>query len=300
MIIGFDNGNINIKTSKNIIYENRISTDPRLYEDIENLRVEFQGTKCTLGQGEFKTNYLKATREDTLINIFTSIALSTNDEVNQVVVGLPIQQFKTDRDRLQQLIMDNRIQKFKLNGQTKNIIISECAVFPESLATYYSLSNEIKLSIGNLDLILIDIGGRTTDIAQYSIVNGKRKLINFITLPAGIVNIYSDFIKEINDKWGLDKIKEDAPKILRDGLEVDGEKADIKFTKAVFEKYVGRIMGELRLNYPIRTSKCILCGGGGILLQGFFRREIKGIIVVNDIFSNAKGFEKVGEQLWKN
>lgn len=298
MILGIDLGNENVKTSEGQMYQNRISTDTRLYSEAENLRIDFKGIKYTLGQGEFKTNYLKAEREDTLINLFASIALSTKDEVNQVVVGLPIQQFKTDEDKFKNRIMDNRIQEFILNDIKRKIIITDCAAFPESLATYYSLPKELKDTIGKIDLVIIDIGGRTTDIALYAIVNGKRKLVNYITIPAGVMNIYSDFIKAINDKWGLDKLKEDALKIIRDGLVVDGEKADIRFTKPIFEKYVDRVLGELRLNYPIRTSKCILCGGGGKMLQGFFKREIKNLIVVNDIYSNAKGFKKVGESIW--
>lgn len=298
MIIGADLGNENIKTSESIIYQNKISSDSRVYDDEENLRVEFNGIKYTLGQGEFRTNYIKSDREDTLINLFVSMALSTKEEINQVVVGLPIQQYKNDKDKLENLIMENRMQKFILNDIPRKIIITECATFPESLATYYSLSNEIKQEIGLIDLIIIDVGGRTTDIALYSIVKGKRKLINYITIPAGALNIYSDFVKAINDRWGLDKLKEDAPTIIKDGLIIDGEKADITFTKPIFEKYVDRIMAELRLNYPIRTSKCILCGGGGSLLQGFFKREIKNLLVINDIFSNAKGFKRVGESLW--
>lgn len=298
MIIGCDLGNENIKTSESIIYQNRMSTETRLYEEVENLRVEINGVKYTLGQGEFKTNYTKAEREDTLINLFTSIALSTTEEINQVMVGLPIQQYKPDKDKIQKMIMNNRIQEIILNDKPRRIIISECAVFPESLATYYSLPTDVKDSIGDIDVIIVDIGGRTTDIALYSVINGKRKLINYITIPAGTMNIYSDFIIAINDKWGLDKLKEDAPRILTDGMIIDGTKADIRFTKSIFEKYVNRIVGELQLNYPIRTSKCIICGGGGKLLQGFFKRELKNLIVITDIFSNAKGFKNIGQNIW--
>jgi hypothetical protein len=71
-----------------------------------------------------------------------------------------------------------------------------------------------------------------------------------------------------------------------------------KFTKPIFEKYLERILGELRLNYPIRTAQCILCGGGGKMLKQLFLKEIKGLIVVEDIFCNAKGFARVGESIW--
>lgn len=52
-------------------------------------------------------------------------------------------------------------------------------------------------------------------------------------------------------------------------------------------------MSEHRLNYPIRTAKVILCGGGGLLIQGMFKREIKRLIVIDDTFANAK----VGESI---
>lgn len=300
MILGVDQGNVNIKTSTGVIYPNLNTTDERLYEDAENTRVEFEGTKHVMGYGKYKTDYQKSYKQDILLNLFTSIALSTNDLINQVVIGLPVQQYKNDGEKFEKYIYENRIKEFTLNNKPRKVIITDVKSFPEGLATYYSLPFDLKTSIGNREIIIIDIGGRTTDICLYSIVNGKRKLLKYITIPAGTLNIYSDFIQAINDEHGLDKVKEDAPQILNEGLWVDGEKVQLKFTKPIFNKYAEMIMSELRLNYPVRTAQCILCGGGGALLKGLFNRVIKGLIVIDDIFSNAKGFREVGEALWNS
>jgi plasmid segregation protein ParM len=298
MILGIDLGNVNIKTSTGIIFENRLTKDERLYEDTENYKAEYEGEKYILGVGEYQTNYIKAQKKDIIMTLFSAVALSTIDNLNQVVVGLPIQQYKSDKDKLEELIIHNRIKDVKVNGKDRRILVTDLKVFPEGLATYYSLSNETRQQIGNRDIVIIDVGGRTTDVCLYCINGGKRKLMNYATIPAGTLNIYSDFIKAINDFYGLDKLKEDAPGILSHGLWVDGEKVELKFTKPIFEKYTERILGELRLNYPIRTAQCILCGGGGQLLKGLFAKEMKSLIIIDDIFCNAKGFAKVGENLW--
>lgn len=299
MILGIDLGNVNVKTSEEIIYSNKITQDERLFKDDESLRVEFEGNRYVIGIGEYQTNYLKADKKYLMVSLLTAIAKSTENNINQVVLGLPIQQYKNDRSKLEDKINNHKINEIILNNEARQIIISECRVFPEGLAVYYSLDNKLKNDIGNRDIIIIDVGGRTTDICLYAVENRKRKLLNYITIPAGTLNIYSDFIKAINDKYGLDKLKEDAPNILKQGLWVDGQRESLKFTKDIFVKYLERILAEIRLNYPIRTAQCILCGGGGILFQGLFKKEINSLIVIKDIYANARGFKKVGENIWR-
>jgi plasmid segregation protein ParM len=298
MILGIDLGNVNVKTSAEVIYPNKLTQDKRIYEDTEMARLDIEGQKYVLGIGEYQTNYIKADKKYFIPALLGAIAQSTEDNINQIVLGLPIQQYKNDKDKLEQKVSENRINNIKFAEKSRHIIISDCKVFPEGLATYYSLDDEVKINIGRRDIIIIDMGGRTTNICLYSLIDGKRKLINYITIPAGTLNIYSDFINAINDKYCLDKLKEDAPAILSQGLWVDGEKVDLKFTKGIFEKYFERIINEVRLNYPIRTAQNILCGGGGILLQGLFNKDIKELIVINDIFCNAKGFKRIGESIW--
>lgn len=301
MILGTDLGNVMIKTSTRVAYPNLNTIDERLYADTDGIRVEFEGVKRVMGiGGEYKTDYQKSQKQDTLLNLFTSIALSTKDICNKVVMGLPVQQYKNDKSKLEKYILENNVKELWLNDQFRQIMITDLKVFPESLAAYYSLNQEIKTAIGRRDIVIIDIGGRTTDICLYSIVEGKRKLLNYITLPAGTLNIYSDFIQAINDEFGLDKLKEESEQIIREGLWVDGEKVKLNFTKPIFEKYTERILSELRLNYPIRTAATILCGGGGNLLKGIFMNQIKGLVVIEDVFCNATGFKRVGENLWNS
>ena len=56
------------------------------------------------------------------------------------------------------------------------------------------------------------------------------------------MNVYSDFINSINDRFGLDILKEEAAAILNQGLWVDGEKVSLKYTRTIFEKYFVRLL----------------------------------------------------------
>ncbi|GIW49221.1 MAG: hypothetical protein KatS3mg079_697 [Caloramator sp.] len=172
-----------------------------------------------------------------------------------------------------------------LNGIDKKIIIEDVEVYPEGLGAIES----------SFDGIIIDIGGRTTDIAEIE----NMKVKNPFSLPVGTMNLYSDFIKVINDKHSLDLKINDVDRILRNGLKIYGEEKDISFALEVFREYVEKIISELQINYSIKTHDIKLTGGGAVLLaKAFLKRLPNAEIVDNPFFANAIGFKKVGESIW--
>jgi plasmid segregation protein ParM len=149
------------------------------------------------------------------------------------------------------------------------------------------------------DLVIIDIGGRTTDICLLSYENSMRTILKPLTLFVGMINIYDDFIKAINEKLTLNKELEDGERILRNGFELFGIRQDLSFTKPVIKKYIDKILKELYINYPIQTEDVILTGGGSFLLGEALKAYIPNLTIMdNSIFANAYGFKRVGESLW--
>ena len=108
-------------------------------------------------------------------------------------------------------------------------------------------------------------------------------------------------INEINSQYTLALNIEDAENIIKNGLEVDGERKDTGFIKNIIRNNIERVFKELNISYPVRTSPILVTGGGG---RSFFKsikkRYPSAVLVEDNLFSNAIGYKKVGEKLWRD
>lgn len=298
--IGVDFGTCNLKTSTSIIIPSKVIKSDSDIFGADNI-IEFEDEKYIIGQGEYDTTLDKTKRETFLPMLCLMLGLSTNESIVRIVTGLPINQCKSKaKDILKQIIDSNRVLKFKLNNSDRQIIIEDSYIAPEGIASYYALDIAERAKIKNKDIIILDIGGRTTDIALIK-AGSKRKVDRNTSLEFGMFNIYDDLINEINSKYTLGLNIEDGENIIKNGLEVDGEKQDISYIKDILRNNVNKLYKELNINYPVRTSPIIVTGGGG---EAFFR-SIKrkypaATLVENYMFSNAIGYKRIGDKIWKD
>lgn len=283
MILGVDLGNYATKTSEGISFLSKVSKVGNILKNSIELQIE-EGIYY-IEEGEFDTEYRKVQKKYLKELLITAVALSTDDTENQIIVGLPLSQYKQDKDALKELLTKERIHHIQINGINKKIIIEDVEVYPEGIGAVDA----------SFDGIVIDIGGRTTDIAEIE----NMKVRNPFSLPVGTMNLYNDFIKIINDKYSLDLKTNDVDRILRNGLKIYGEQKDISFALEIFKNYVEKIINELQINYSIKTHDIRLTGGGAALLEkAFLKRLPNAEIVENPFFANAIGFKKVGEMIW--
>lgn len=286
MILGVDLGNWNIKTSEWNVFPSRYTTIENLLGATGDV-LEYEGTKYYIREGKLENNYDKANKETNIILFLYALALQ-KERYFKVVVGLPALTYKTSRDTFKEKLLENKVYKLKINGIEKTIIIEDLIVFPEGAGAYYSLSQRTK------NAVIVDIGGGTTNIVNFK--NGK--LDKCTTLGKGMIELYNNVREYLNSTYTLKLELEDIEVIMREGLRVDGNKISFAFIKPIIDSFVKDLMNELR-NYPIRTSKVLLTGGGSKLLKGPLSK-IPGLEVIDDyLFSNAKGFKKVGEAKWK-
>lgn len=297
--IGIDLGNCNLKTSKKIIVPALITRGGN-YLISTGFEINFNGELFIIGEGDYDTNLNKLSKENLLPMLCLAAGLSTKEEFIRVVLGLPINQYRSNKNKMLEIIEENKILNFKLNGLDRCICIEEASIFPEGVATYYSLDIEKRKSLVDQDLIILDIGGRTTDIALLK-SGKKRSVAKSTSLDVGMINIYSDMINEINSLYTLGLNIEDAERILKNGLEVDGEKQDTSFIKNIVKNNIEKVFKELNINYPVRTSPLLVTGGGG---KSFFKslkkRYPTAQLVEDNLFSNAIGYKRVGDKLWQD
>lgn len=294
MIIGVDLGNYAVKTSTGVHFLSKFIESNGFYGN----EIIYDGKAIVVGEGEFQTDYKKSMKENTLPLLYSALALSSKDEqCFQVVLGLPIQQYKNNKSELINLIEDNRAKTIEVNGKKRDIFITDVTIAPEGASAYYNLSKENKRSIGKKQLVIVDIGGRTTDVCLFK----DKQIKQYKTIPGGMLNIYNNIVSTINEVYSQNFDLEDGEEVLREGLFLDGEDKDVSFIKTILKRQFDSIFKDLQLNFNVDKGYLLLTGGGASTFKKAFRKRLNNVIVSEDnVFDNVKGFVKVGEQLWLN
>lgn len=289
MILGVDLGNFSVKTSEKVTFLSKISEVDNFTGDN---KIIFNGKTLFVGEGEFNTDWNKSRKENTLPLLFTAIYKSTTDNVNQVVMGLPINMYKKTKDDLMELIRNNRCARVN----DRELIVEYVAIAPEGASAYYNLSDEQLREIGNKQLIIVDLGGRTTDICLFK----NNKILDIKTIPVGMLNVYEKIIDFVNTTYTENFNLEDAQDIINNGLFLNGEVKDNSFIVPILKNCFNSIYKELQLKFNVNKGYVYLTGGGSVMLQYAFKNRLNNVIISNDcIFDNAMGFRKIGETLWQ-
>lgn len=293
MIIGIDLGNYGVTTSEGDYFLAKYSGVPNFGE---KNKVIYNGDPLYIGDGEFSTDWNKAKKETTLPLLFSALAREGSDSYYDVVVGLPAQQYKLNKDSFKAYIEDNRTQSITYKGLSKDIIITDVLVAPEGAAAYYCLSEERKAKIGNMQLIIVDIGGRTTDIILFQ----NKSIVTVKTIPVGMLNVYMDIITEVNTMFTADFKLEEAEDIVQNGLFYDGEFKDTSFITPILKKHFDSIFKDLQFNFNVNKGYVLLTGGGSLTFQKAFENRLNNVLISpNPLFDNAIGFKKLGESIWQ-
>ncbi len=284
MILGIDVGNYSVKVNPNINVKSLVSTEENILGS--GIVLEYDNKKFVIGEGSFETELNKSSKENFLPMLYTGIALASKDVFNQVVCGLPINQYKANKDALERMVNENKMKTVKLNGKSREIVISEFKVYPEGIGAYYSLST-------NEDVIIVDIGGRTTDIAYIC----DKKHHTSSTVAVGTLNIYN----RLNGEHSLDLDLQMVDRIIqRASLKVDNKEVDLRFITEILKENFMKIKQDLDFKFPARTERIILVGGGAKLFSRAFANRYSNFgIADNPLYANAIGFKKVGESLWQ-
>jgi len=111
MILGIDVGNYATKTSNGIIFQSKVSKVGNILGG--DLEIKVNGKTLYVGTGEFEAEFNKAMKQNFINLLYAAIALCSEDESNQIVVGLPIGQYKDYKDILRSRIKEN-IEKYSV------------------------------------------------------------------------------------------------------------------------------------------------------------------------------------------
>lgn len=252
--------------------------------------ISIDGVDYTVGAGEKSVSFDKTDSEINKVCTLANLAMTGSDEYN-LVVGLPISQYKSQRDKFKKMILSYNGSYVVYKGEEMRIKINDVLVFPQGIGALLSL-NELKG-----DNIIFDIGGLTIDIAYIEMVCGNPVLHKFDTWTEGIQKMYAKIINQVNDKYNLTLPVNYAEKILIDDLLIDGVIQPKDFLLPILSQYLEPIFLEFQLNYPSKNTKIHLCGGSATVIKDLFMKRFPNASLMNNSqFANAIGYYKVGCQ----
>ena len=291
--IGLDIGYGYTKTDSGIIFPSKIQEGVNIIHG--GIEVKFNNKNYTVGMGRGTLELNKINNILTKLCMITAVSKSTNDENVNIVTGLPIGQIKSSSEELKNALSENKNIRYTIDGVERYSYINNILVYPQSAGALYAYNIEG-------DVIIVDIGARTIDVAYFEYSNGKRKLVKYNTLYKGMASLYTKIIELINKRYsnhGLSLDDEYGEKVLTEGLSIFGEHQDLSWLKPVYDAHVNEIIDNLMLNYPYVSTSVYLCGGGAELLFPSFRKKIGHVqILDNSQFSNALGFKMIADTLY--
>ncbi|HWP50127.1 MAG TPA: ParM/StbA family protein [Clostridia bacterium] len=289
-IVGIDLGYTYTKTSDGDIFPSMCTQSKPI---LGGKQITFDEQTYFMGEGIGTVDVNKIDSDVTKACLMYALGkLPANDSV-KLVTGLPIGQYQTQETAFKKMILDNRYKTVVVDECRRTIYIDDVKIYPQGAGALYSQNIPG-------DAILVDIGGRTVDIAFFGVSGNKRKLEKSCTLYDGMLVLYSAIIEQVNANYDLTLPAKYAENILIRGLTIEGEPRDISFLAPTISVHVERICEAIRLNYPYKTTSIYLCGGGGEILKKAFERRFKHVsLMENSQFANAIGFRKVGEMIWQ-
>lgn len=285
MKLGIDVGNSTTCVSSGVVFNSKVAKINR--ELSEDERIQLFDEKYYLEQGKFDSEYRKVKKPSYIKLLFGAMCKAVREDREEIElgIGLPLNQFKEDAEALRERIEENRILQGIYRGRTREFFISKVNVYPEGvLATPQGFEG-----------VLVDIGGRTTDVCLIQQKDGKKKILKPNSISSGVINLQTEFINLINSRYGLNLTINDFDRVLKNGLEIYGKQQDISFAIDVFKIFLEDLLVEINQEYNLKINKACFLGGGSILLKNPILNRVKNAIVIEDICCNAKAYREAME-----
>lgn len=281
MILAVDLGNYNVKTSEEIIFSSRFIKENEEVP-IGEETIEYDGNFYTIGKGEFE-NVFNKSKKNYIPNLLYAIAKSVpvKEKNIDLVLGVPLdnlnikEKFKED--------LKGKTFKFKVNGKDREVTIERLATIGEGLSSYYALPKADMKK----DIIIFDIGGRTTNIVTF--IDGK--LEKKFTVSTGVIDLYDNIKTKVNLKEGQNFKVEEIERLIKNEIITDIEDDKLDILTKIFNSAELKVKKETYVNY--------FTGGGSIVLQDTISSLVpKAKFFDNPLFSNVIGNKKVALVKW--
>ena len=245
----------------------------------ENI-LELQNHKYRMEfEGSFDAEFNKA-KKDYVPNLLWGLDKSgaVDGDKYRLILGLPL----TNLGHSEKLVEDLKGKSFTFTtSSTKTITIEEVYVVGEGISSYYVLP----ASIREEDLVIVDIGGRTTNVVEYS----KKRVKQTDTVNMGMIDFYDKIKVKFNNEEGESIETHNVKHLI--------EKNIVPQYQSVENEFVNELMRRISVKFKLNLGKKIIfTGGGSITLKGAIIRFNNKFLFIDDpLFSNVKGNLKLAK-----
>lgn len=287
MNLGIDIGNYNVKTSEGVIFKSAVSENIEYGNKFD--KIEIDNKTYHLGTGRLEIDYRKFDKENYIPLLLGAICKSSNSIENRIGLGLPIKQYNNFKNELIDKLT-NKTYDVTYNDIRRRIRVTDVQVFPESVAGIIAHFNSTLFDVKHKDIVSVDIGGKTTDIALIR----NKKVVKSSQVNVGTIDIYNCIKNSLEVKYFDVKVSlDDVEEYLKNGFYYKSERQNINFAIKSCNDLFKEIYTELNLNYPINASAVVFQGGGTDLLDSVLSKKISNIIKIDDLFANARGYKSL-------
>lgn len=279
ILITADLGSFNIKLSSGGIYENRFLLDNRT--DVFGYdTITFEDNTYFFGKGSFDKTFIKA-KKNILVPLLYALGRDGVSGTINIILHLPSSQMTMKSEIVDQL--SNKTFSYIVNGKSATVTFNKVGVLREGFSSFYSLP---KRSEGLI--VIIDIGGRTTDIFAFE--DGKEVAQD--SIPMGTFEYFDYIAKELTGRGDQRKM-EDIHGLFKRKIITVEEVEHIK------NEFFNNLINEIQFKFPHLSDYDIkLCGGGAGYFVDLFENKFKKVsLLPNNVTSNVDGAERIGKAL---
>ena len=262
--------------------------------------LEYGGKYYVVGSGRQPLQKNKTQTEDyyllTLAAIVKELAYRNAGTAADIhlAAGLPLTSFGRDKKAFQDyLCRGGKPVSFRYEGQDYAVTISKVSLFPQGYAAVLTQN-------GLLDepsVIVADIGGWTVDLMRLD-----DRIPNAATcrsMELGMIRCLDEISEQIRRSLGLSMTAAQIESVLRaDASRMDEDAKKIIRQEA--EHYTKHLLSAIaESGLDVRAMPAVFLGGGAALLKQYVSAA-DGLcrpIILDDVSLNAKGYERLTEQM---
>lgn len=279
-----DLGHYNIKTNTGVIFKSTFKKGKEINPFGEDI-IYTENEYYTMEKGSFDNTNNKALK-NYKPNLCYAIAKSINvteADIN-LMIGVPLESLGAFDLFKEELL--NQTLEFEYNKVPYTIYINDIKAVGEGISSYYTLNEKQRAE----DLLIIDIGGRTSNVVSFE----KGKLTHKFTVPLGTIHLFSRIGSRFNNDEGSNKVVEEIERLVDSGY--------ILHTEIEEKQFLDDIMNYIEGKVDRRTYKNYYTGGGSLRLKKHIEEYLSpnGTVMDNPLFTNVKGNEIIANMIWRD
>jgi hypothetical protein len=254
----------------------------------------FDNDAYNIGVGEPNLRMDKTQSEETKILILNMLCriMTTDKESFKLVLCCPPLAYDTQSNDLPMYLRG----KYKViwNDKPREVTIEEVVVLPETFVVFNVNNDDGKYD--NQMLLIIDIGGFTTNICRISY--GNFTTDDFVTIQHGMYHLNSSISQYLNGQYKQINTKPDDIDNYRNyGLRIDDLEGDLMELEkekidAICCEFIDTIINRcVDKGWDVASYKKLLTGGGGLALYPLFKEVYykSAELSKNPLFDNYNG-----------